>query len=526
MKKVFIKKLNQLAGVMLGVLCLGYIGLYSYINIAHYTSAMEADVASEAVFVTSLYDNHFIEPDTWYESTACRLISSPNFAALIYPLVGKNMNLAMGISCSFLMVGLAVVMLLYFGQIGLGASGSLAALLLVFCLGSIAGESEKMLFLFASYYVSHIITMFLILMLYNRALKDGKVNNVIWITSLYIAFLNGLQGMHGCIFCYFALILTEGLRALVHLVKDKRHKMSGTTAAIREKSFLRRYEFLLWTLAMAVLSLLTTKIFGTGNVGTTRNIRHAPEKFADVVLPLVYRVLNFKESPVLVTLLVVGAVVGYIWTIKRLITDDRSGDAFLRWSTLAFPISLILWIFLSTFTTFEAASRYYLSLLFAVSIGNALLISLLGTATVPVVALIIVYGCTIFPTLGKNYIENDRSFDTDAYKAAVWMMENGYEYGYSTFDHANYITAMANDRVKVRAVNSMDDMEGCKWLTDSDWYPPVKSTEGATCYIVTPYLMEDFANFMSRYDPKVIEVGAAGDYTIYVLDHDYTVWER
>ena len=54
----------------------------------------------------------------------------------------------------------------------------------------------------------------------------------------------------------------------------------------------------------------------------------------------------------------------------------------------------------------------------------------------------------------------------------------------------------------------------------------MKSTEGATCYIVTPYLMEDFANFMNRYEPEVIEVGQAGDYTIYVLDHDYTVWER
>lgn len=526
MKKVFIQKVILLASVMLGVLCLGYIGLYSYINIAHYTSAMEADVASEAVFVTSLYDNHFIEPDTWYESTACRLISSPNFAALIYPLVGENMNFAMGISCSLLMVGLAVVMLLYFGQIGLGVGGSLSALLLVFCLGSIDGESEKMLFLFASYYVSHFITMFLILMLYNRALKDGKVNNVIWITSLYIAFLNGIQGMHGCIFCYFPLIVTEVLRMLVYLVKAKRQRMSGTTETFLLKRLIKRYEFLLWTLAMTALSLFTTKIFGAGNVSTTRNLRHAPEKFVSVVWPLVCRVLNFQASPVLVTLLVAGAIAGYIWTIKRLLSDDRLGNAFLYWSTLAFPISLVLWIFLSTFTTFEAASRYYLSLLFAVSIGNGLLVSYLGAASVPVLAIIIVYGSTTLPMLEKNYIENDRSFDTDAYKAAAWMMENGYEYGYSTFDHANYITAMANDEVKVRAVNSMDDMEGCKWLTDSDWYPPVKSTEGATCYIVTPYLMEDFANFMNRYEPEVIEVGQADDYTIYVLDHDYTVWER
>jgi hypothetical protein len=132
----------------------------------------------------------------------------------------------------------------------------------------------------------------------------------------------------------------------------------------------------------------------------------------------------------------------------------------------------------------------------------------------------------MLPWLWGRYVGDDSSFDTDAYKAAAWMMENGYEYGYSTFDHANYITAMANDAVKVRAVNNMDDMEGCKWLTDSNWYPPVKGADGATCYVVTPHLMEDFERFLERYKPEVLAVGEAGDYTIYVLNRDYTVWER
>lgn len=506
--------LERVICVILGVLCLGYIGFFGYVNIAHYTSAMEADVASEALFATVLYENNFIEPDTWYESTARRLISSPNLASLIYPLVGKNMNLAMGISCSILMVALAVVLFLYYRQIGLGIGGGLTALLLVLCLGSISGESEKMLFLFASYYVSHIITLFMILMLYNLSLKDGAVGNAVWIGSLFIAFLNGLQGMHGCLFCYFALIVVEGIRSL----------RRG-----------RKKNILLWTVVMAVLSFLTSKIFSENSMSTTRNVRHAGEKFFEVVLPLFYRVLNFEKSPVLVWLLVFGAIVGYFWMIVKLFKDDTQENVYLKWSTLVPMVSLALWLFLNTFTTSEAASRYFLSLLIVVAIGDGLLICLAGglgnvkagkAIQLFVMAVAIIYGCTTLPNLEKYYVSGDSSFDTEAYKAAAWMMDNGYEYGYSTFDHANYITVMSNDAVKVRAVDNMDVMQGCKWLTDTTWYPPVKSAEGATCYIVTEHLMEDFTKFIDRYQPEVIEAGQAGSYTIYVLDRDYTVWER
>ena len=106
------------------------------------------------------------------------------------------------------------------------------------------------------------------------------------------------------------------------------------------------------------------------------------------------------------------------------------------------------------------------------------------------------------------------------------MTENGYTYGYTTFDYANYITVMGNNAVKVRAVNNMAEMAGCKWLSDTTWYPPVKSQEGETCYIVSEAMTEDFNVFLETYEPEIVNTEEVGKFVIYVLDHDYTLWER
>ena len=105
------------------------------------------------------------------------------------------------------------------------------------------------------------------------------------------------------------------------------------------------------------------------------------------------------------------------------------------------------------------------------------------------------------------------------------MEEHRYEHGYSTFNNANTITVISNNRVKVRAVDNMYDLHGCKWLTDMSWYPPTKSSEGATVYIVVTDWQPDFDMFLDETAPGIIEQTTIGDYNIYVLDHDYTIWE-
>jgi len=530
--------------VIMAVVVLALLFVFISANIFHYTARMEADIASETLLGTVIYDNGFVQPSTWYASTTVRVISVPNLAAFIYPLVSQNANLAAGIACVIMMVLLLAVMIVYFRQIGFSWAQVLTSLVIILSFTNAADEFQRMLFLYASYYVSHAITLFIILIFYNKWLKDNKVSWWTLALSLLIAVLNGLQGMHACLFCYIPLVVVEVLRRFVFWIREKK----------QSDPFI-----LIWTAILFVVSFGCTKIFATTNFGASRNIRHAFEKFVGEVCPVIGTTLSFNRLPVLVILVLAAALAGFVIYIFKLVkyagkkfdedifqnyraalSDyklDSSDKTYRYWSMLVFPFGFILCVLLETFTTADVAGRYFLMLLFTVATGFSLLIhqlkekfqdfallrGIILTASLFVVAF---YGAFSAVVFYSDLVINDYSYDTYAYKAYNWMAENGYTYGYTTFDYANYITVMGNNTVKVRAVNNMAEMAGCKWLSDTTWYPPVKSQEGETCYIVSEAMTEDFNVFLETYEPEIVNTEEVGKFVIYVLDHDYTLWER
>mgnify|MGYP007069966367 CR=1 FL=1 len=529
---------------LLAVVVLALLFVFADANLFHYTARMEADIASETLLGTVIYDNGFVQPSTWYASTAVRVISVPNLAAFIYPLVSHNANLAAGIACVIMMVVLFCVMSVYFRQIGFSPAQILAVLAITMAFTNAADEFQRMLFVYASYYVSHCITLFLVLIFYNKWLKENKVVWWTFVFSVAIAILNGMQGMHACLFCYIPLVAVEVLRRIVFWIRDK-----------KQSNIL----ILIWTWVLFVISFVTTKIFASNNFGASRNIRHAFKKFIGEVCPSIGQTLSFSRLPLLVIMVVCAAVAGYvIYVVKLVIFAGKKFDedtlynyraalsdskldsldkTYQYWSMLVFPFGFVLCIILETFTTADVAGRYFLMLLFTVGCGFCLLIHLLkekfqrygiarGVVITSFLVIVAFYGAISAVTFYDALIRDDNSIDTDAYKVYSWMAENGYSYGYTTFDYANYITVMGNNTVKVRAVNNMAEMAGCKWLSDTTWYPPVKSQEGATCYIVSEAMEEDFNTFLETYEPEIVDTTEVGKFVIYVLDHDYTLWER
>ncbi len=538
---------------------------YADANLHHYTAKMDADIASETLLGTRIYENGFRQPDTWVVSTHNYVIMAPNLAAFIYPIVGKNMNLAMGIAIVLLFLLMARLMYVYLCNMELSHIGVVCAMILSFSLMGTSDDIQQMIFLYAAYYVVHFITLFLFLILYNKAIDKDKIPSWIFGLTLLLSFLNGLQGMHAALFCYMPLLGVEIVRRFVSFIKKE-----------KQSSFL----ILGWLLATSFLSVFATKIVGSYTLGASRNIRHAGEKFIEYVWPFFLDVISFEKMPVLVTLFCILAALGYIYTVKELLTgkgecvvaEDAEKAAVVGtanspfWSVLAFPFGVIVCMLSSTFTTAEAAPRYYIMILFVVGVGVALFMrgvtelaarsakgefaSDAKAATeddaraVPmrsaadakngkawakyvcaaIAALVIIYGLDKAYVFNKDLIINDDSFEQATTQIARWMEDNGYEYGYSTFNQANTITVMSNNKVKVRAVNSMKEMQGAKWLSDKTWYPPIKDADGPTCYIVTEANAEEFAEFMDDRKPAVIEQTEIDDYTVYVLDHDYTVW--
>ena len=542
LKKDFSKIIEPIFAICLFVVLVVMLWIHMDANVAHYNTQMDPDIASEALLGKVIAENGFRLSDTWYSSTGVRVISAPNLAALIYPIVGNDMNLAAGIACSVYMLVLVAVMYAYLRRIGFSGLESLCALVLLFSLSDIYDENQSMLFCWASYYVSHFVTLFLVLIFYDQSLKKGKVRIPVFVIFIMLAFVNGLQGMHAMLYCYLPLLGVEILRRLFLLIS-------------REKSWRENLSVLVWTFILAVSSFLGTKVYSS--MGTSRNIRHAAEKFKDQVWPALTGVVYVGMNPVLVTLLCVLAVAGFGMAVYKIIVGrgkvcaaegaaaredavvsadigvgadaaagtGESGETSL-WSTLSLVASLVLWIILGTFTTTEVAPRYFIMLLFIVAVGVALFMKLLDRRyTVFVAAPVLVLGLIAARYYYDGLIVNDETLSRDEYRAAEWMEQNGYEYGYATFDFANTITVMSNERIHVRALNSMEKLDACKWLTDSKWYPPVKSAEGETCYIVTKYTEADLQAFIEAHSPTVVRTEQIGIFTIYVFDHDYSSFE-
>lgn len=495
------------------IFVLGFVWIYADADINHYTVKMNSDIASETLVGISIYENGYTLPDTWCGSTHKYIISTPNLEALLYPVTGYNMNLAMGISCAVMMIALVGVMILYFRQIGLRGAEIFVAAGLALSLMKCGEDIHNMMYLYAEYYVSHLITLFIIMMLYNSCLKKNKVSVPIIVLTVVLAVINGLQGMHACLFCYAPLLGTEILRRFVLFIKKKKQD---------------NFFILGWVFGLFAISFLATKFSGGYGLGASRNIRHAGEKFVEIVLPFLLEVISFDTAPVLAILFCVLAVCGYVMTAISLIKrnddeDDRAG--FNRYSLFTMLFGVIICVLSSTFTTSEAAPRYYLMLVFVVAVGTAAFMNRFNKKytmwiAVPVIVYMSIKGMYFYDDL----IKSDNTKEYGGYLVSEWMSERGYEYGYSTFDHANMITVLSNNKVKIRPVNSMEEMQGAKWLSDKNWYPPGKDAAGATCYIVSKALEQDFEKFIERENPVIEDTGNAGDYTIYVLDKDYTVW--
>lgn len=500
---------EYIAAVLLAASIVSLVFVFANANISHYTARMESDIASETLLATVLYENNFIQPDSWYASTAIRLISTPNLAAFIYPLVGCDANLAMGISCTVMMVIMLVVMGLYCKQTGFPVLAALSSIMLVLAFTKPSDEWQRMIFVYASYYVSHIITLFMILMLYNRAVRKQKVELWVFALSMLVAVVNGLQGMHGCLFIYFPLLGLEIVKRVIFRIKTMK---------------LDRKHIFAWVVLMTAVSIIASKLTSSNNIGASRNIRNALPKFREEVWPSIVDMVALDNYGTLRVVIIIAAILGYLMALGKLFGREKEDSA--RYSVLLFPAGFVVCLLLTTFTTVEVAGRYFLMLLFTVAVGDALFIMNVKSDSVKAFTFFIaIFGLLQAAMFNDALVIHDDAANVDNYKVAAWMNEKNYEYGYSSFDHANYITVMGNNTAKVRAVNNMKEMKGCKWLTDTNWYPPIKSADGPTCYIVTEHLNQEFSEFMDREEPKVIETAEIGKFTIYVLDHDYTMWE-
>lgn len=93
---------------------------------------------------------------------------------------------------------------------------------------------------------------------------------------------------------------------------------------------------------------------------------------------------------------------------------------------------------------------------------------------------------------------------------------------YATFENANSMTVIADGKVQVVPVASVDKMDICKWLSSSEWYVPAKPYHSTTAYVITESEMEEFEQFLEGKEETVSKVGQIGKFSIYVSEYNYS----
>ena len=107
-------------------------------------------------------------------------------------------------------------------------------------------------------------------------------------------------------------------------------------------------------------------------------------------------------------------------------------------------------------------------------------------------------------------------------EVATFLVDNGYQTAYATFENANTLTSVSDGKVRVAAVASVKDMSACKWLSSSFWYMPEVLDKGRIAYVITESEMEDFGELLGQYEGEMQLEMQIGKFCIFSSAYNFS----
>ncbi len=537
---------NSLLKYIFLFLAIGTIMIYCISNIFHYKTMLDADMASEAVLTKVIADNGFVQPDTWIASTETRIISAPNIAAVLYRLTG-DLSVSMGMACSIMLIILVVLMAIYYGRIGFSSVAGTIAVLVPLVVASNIRQSLSMFALLACYYSPHLIVFFYMLILWETEVDTKTKHYVMEVIGVILAVLMGLQGMRGLLMVYIPLTGTHLVLSLYDTVRNKKICVSYQA---------------LYTVLVSIISFICMKMNSIFGESTSRNLRHGTEKLINEVLPdVVSLYTEDKYSSYCILVLAVLSAAGFILLLlKKVFKEDKNKSVvdtsddnknadnvtdnnrktinsnipemnIRHRSLLAIPAAFIFIVLAFAYTTIESASRYYIVSIFVIGVGVALIwdnyylprrLMHIIRAVIVVAALIVTFTTDI--NVYTLMIKADNTAESSEQKVIDYVLQNGCEAGYSTFDYSNILSVYGNGDIIIASINSFGDMDGTKWLSDESFYGDYVGTDMTTAYIATKEHIEEMENFIENNNLTEDDYlyKKIGYYYVYILNRNYT----
>lgn len=503
---------EKLFPILIGILILLAFVTIVYVNLFRFNYSMNSDIASDAILARLIWESKEWIPDSWYVSTETKVFSMPNLAALVYGITG-NMNLSAGISCVILSAGVLVSG--YYLAKCMKLSPINIGLFLLLCLIFPNNFTlVELLYLFASYYAPHTIVLFITLGIYAKAL-EGKFSITAAVTAILLEVMLGVQGVRGILVIAGPLMMVEIFRNL-YLLYCRKHP-------VKKDIYL-----LIWSICLVAAGFLGGLFPGSVGQSFSRNIRRAPEKLFEQVIPHMLQGLGFNvargvEVVVLITALalftiMIGFILYKLWKREEISSKE--------WIFLVFTAAPLAAVAILTVTTVESSDRYFYGFIFAISLAIVLLFErpyrwLKGICMVLVLGIFILH-------YNKIYIPIMMSEEppvNDIRQVVEYLDEQGFKQGYATFGHANTMTVYSNGHIRIAAIDQPAKMNICKWMSSTDWYVPNVPFEERTAYIITERELEEFQTFLDKYGDTVEKEIQIGIYHIFSSDYNYSNME-
>lgn len=512
--------------ILLGATLLLLLGL----NIISQDHWLDSDMAAEMIFSRILAGEHrIISTTNWYYSTEFRVLYTQLIMGPLFRIC-SNWHVIRTIA-NVVFYGLVLASYYYFMK-PLKVSKELTVL--SSCLLLLPFSETMMTHMqMGNTYMSHVILVFWFFGMYLRLCSDdyGKKRKVsLWIFYVLLAVVCGMSGVRYLLVLQCPLVLTSFFYVF------GAEEFQNFRGAMTKENFGKlwrtdRMKYFLYSLAGAFFAVVGYGInvvwishkYVFQTYGATNFIAlYHGVLFERIQNALGCLLMLFGYIPdkgflslrgiVTMAAFVMLAIYGYV-TVKHGKMQNRSGLRSLV--TLFVKVSFVLNLFVFIFTTSTMVPRYYITIfIFVLPVlcfyleEEKLPFDRFAVVTLLTICLILGTGKTVmsFLTVDKN--ETKRP-------VAQFLAENGYDFGFATYNNANIITELTNGAVEIGNIGDPEHLEYFKWSSPMKYYEEGYHT-GETFLLLTAEECAEYAKAPAlKQGEKVYEDGC---YTVYVFD--------
>ncbi len=488
---------------------------------------LDSDMAAEMIFSKLLAQEHHImaTPD-WYYSTEFRVLYTQLIMAPLFRIL-SDWHVIRTIT-NMVFYGIMLASYFYFIK-PLKVKKTLAVL--SSCVLLLPFSETMMTHMqMGNTYMSHVILVFLFFGMFLRLCgeeKKGIRRVILWVFYVLLGGICGVSGVRYLLALQCPLVLT----AFFFLLGSEefqcfRRKMSGETW----KTLLRTKEmkYFFYSLAGAfcavagyginVVWLSHKYVFQTYGATNFIALYHGIlfERIQNALgcLLMLFGYIpdkGFLSLRGLVTMaaFVMLGVLGFV-TVNRRRKGKRTGMRLFV--TLFVEVSFLLNLFVFIFTSSTMVPRYYITIfIFALPVLCFYLeeeekpFDRMAVTALLTVCLVLGTGKTVWSFLSVDKNESKRP-------AAEFLAENGYDFGFATYNNANIVTELTNGAVEVGNITDPEYLNYFLWSSPKKYYEDGYH-EGRTFLLLTAEECSEYENTPALTQGKIVFEDAA--YTVY-----------